>query len=177
MSGDDRDHDLESLRISQEEARTVLDHQIDTVSEVDQKAAETTRLVGLMLGLILTAASIIAQSALTLDPYLNWATFSGIVLLIAAFIASVITYSSTNIEAGIGKSDIQRLIDGKYTEKEWLILLLRSEGEWMEENEKRLQQNTRWLFVAHFFLIAGVIFVVAGVVIGVLELPVLLLQE
>jgi len=98
MSDDDRDHNLDSLRISQEEARTVLDHQINTFSEVDSKAAETTRLVALLLGLILTAASIIAQSDLTLDPYLNWATFLGISFLIVSFVFSVITYTSTDIE-------------------------------------------------------------------------------
>jgi len=175
MSDDDRDHDLESLRISQEEARTVLDHQINTFSEVDQKAAETTRLVALLLGLILTAASIIAQSDLTLDPYLNWAIFLGIIFLIVSFIFSVITYTSTDIETGIGKQDIDRLIERKYTEKDWLILLLRSEGEWMKSNETRLTRNNRWLFAGHLCLVLGVILVVVGVVIGILEVPVLLL--
>ena len=174
MSDDDRDHDLESLQISQEEARTVLDHQIETFSRVDQKAAETTRLVGLLLGLILTAASIIAQSELVLNPYLNWMTFTGIVALILSFIASVITYTATDIETGIGQSDIDRLINRKYKEKDWLILLLRSEGEWMKTNEKRLEWNNRFLFAGHLLLILGVIFVVAGVVAAILELPVLL---
>lgn len=177
MSDDEQDHDLESLRVSQEEARTVLDHQINTFSEVDQKAAETTRLVALFLGLMLTAASIIAQSDLNLDPYMNWASFSGVIVLIAAFIFSVITYTSTDIETGIGKPDINRLIERKYTEKDWLILLLRSEGEWMKTNESRLTRNNRWLFAAHACLVLGVILVVVGVVIGILELPVLLLQK
>jgi hypothetical protein len=170
---DDGDHDLESLRISQREARTVLDHQINTFTEVDQKAAETTRLVALLLGLILTAASIIAQSDLSLNPYLNWGTFLGLVSLIIAFIFSVITYTSTDIETGIGKPDIDRLIDRKYTETDWLILLLRSEGEWMKTNEKRLTRNNRWLFAAHVSLVIGIVLVVGGIVGGLLDLAVL----
>ena len=72
---------------------------------------------------------------------------------------------------------ISKPCNGLYTEKDWLILLLRSEGEWMKTNEKRLTSNNRWLFAAHVSLVLGVILVVIGIVIGILELPVLLLQE
>lgn len=47
----------------------------------------------------------------------------------------------------------------------------------MKTNEARLTRNNRWLFAAHFCLVLGIVLVVVGVMIGILELPVLLLPE
>ena len=57
-----RAHDVEALRLTQKETRAVLDHQIQTFNDIDDKAARTSPLDAILLGLILTAASFLAQS-------------------------------------------------------------------------------------------------------------------
>jgi len=110
-------HDIEALRIAQNEARTVLDHQIQTFNDVDNKAARTFRLNVILLGLILTAASFIARAeTFDIGPYNNIFTIGGVVSLIFSFIFAVVTYTTTQIETGIGPPAIQRLIDKRYTE-------------------------------------------------------------
>ena len=160
-----REHDIEALRVTQDEARTVIDHQIQTFNDVDNKAAKTSRLNGLLLGLILTAASFLAQtSAFDVAPYVNNFTIGGVILLIVSFIFAIVTYTTTNIETGVGPKDIRRLVDRKYSEKEWLILLLRSEAAWMEKNEKRQTINGSLLTVSHTTLILAIILIAGGVV-------------
>ena len=160
-----REHDIEALRVTQDEARTVIDHQIQTFNDVDNKAAKTSRLSGLLLGLILTAASFLAQtSAFDVAPYVNNFTIGGVVLLIVSFIFAIVTYTTTNIETGVGPKGIRRLVDRKYSEKEWLILLLRSEAAWMEKNEKRQTINGSLLTVSHTTLVLAIILIAGGVV-------------
>ena len=80
-----------------------------------------------------------------------------------SFIFAILTFTTTNIETGTGPNDIQRLIDTRYTEKEWLILLLRSEAAWLKENERKQSLNGTLLSISHGSLILGVIFLSAGV--------------
>lgn len=159
-----RAHDVEALRLTQKETRAVLDHQIQTFNDIDDKATRTSRLDAILLGLILTAASFLAQSdTFDVTPYLNNASALGIALLIMSFIFAILTFTTTNIETGTGPYDIQRLIDTRYTEKEWLILLLRSEAAWMKENERKQSLNGTLLSISHGSLILGVVFLSAGV--------------
>jgi hypothetical protein len=174
MDGSDEDssqsdstdeHDIEALRVSQEEARAVLDHQIESFRQIDDKAARTFRLEGLLLGLILTAVSFIARSSdLTFEPVLNPWTIGGVALLITSFILAVITFTVTDINTGLGSSDIQRLVEKKYSEKEWLILLLRSEAAWMDDNSYRQDVNAKLLTASHVTLILAIISLTLGIV-------------
>ncbi|WP_058997703.1 hypothetical protein [Haloarcula sp. CBA1127] len=162
-SKDPEEHDIESLRLSQEEARAVLDHQIESFRRIDDKAAKTFRLNGLLLGLILTAVSLLARSqSLNLNVFINNWTLAGIVLLLISFILAIITYTVTDVNTGLNGNDINRLIDRKYPEKDWLILLLRSEAAWMRENEDRQDTNATLLSASHLCLIFGVVFLAIG---------------
>ena len=159
-----RDHNVEALRLTQKETRAVLDHQIQTFNDIVTKAARTSRLDAILLGLILTAASFLGQSdTFDVTPYLNNASALGIALLIMSFIFAILTFTTTIIETGTGPNDIQRLIDTRYTEKEWLILLLRSEAAWMKENERKQSLNGTLLSISHGALILGIVFLSAGV--------------
>lgn len=158
-----REHDLDALRTTQQEARTVLDHQIQTFNDVDNKAAKTSQLVGVLLGLLFTAGSFLAQAdAFDVTPFLNIYTGLGTVALVVSFIFALVTYSTNKIKTGVGPADINRLIDTKYSEKGWLILLLRSEAAWMEENEKSINRNAIFLTVSHIALILAVVLLVVG---------------
>lgn len=152
------EHDLDSLYVAQDEARAVLDHQIQMFSDVDDKAAITFRLNAILLGLILTAASFVSQSEiLELAIYINPFTVSAVIALIVSFVFAVMTFMGTEISTGVGPTGISRLMENRYTETEWLILLLRSEGEWMQANEARQSRNADYLFYSHGTLIIAVV--------------------
>lgn len=159
----DSEHDLEALRTTHQEARTVLDHQIQTFRKIDDKAARTFRLDGLLLGLILTALSFLSSSkTLEVTNFINGFTIAGVVLLILSFILAVATFTVTNIRTGVSQNDIQRLIDNKYSERDWLVLLLRSEGAWMDENDAKQSTNTTMLTLSHLALILAVVLISVG---------------
>lgn len=176
MSGDDEngsssldEHDLETLRTTQNEARAVLDHQIDTFRHVDDKAARTLRLDAILLGLLITAVSFVSRSdGVDIDPFMNWLTICGATLLLLSFIFAVWTLTVTNIQTGVGPNDIQRLVDEKYDEKSWLILLLRSEAEWMRWNDRQQSLNGTLLTISHVTLILSVVGLAAGLALPVL---------
>ncbi|WP_434531916.1 hypothetical protein ACODNH_23590 (plasmid) [Haloarcula sp. NS06] len=162
-SSSNSEHDIEALRTTHQEARTVLDHQIQTFRKIDDKAARTFRLDGLLLGLILTALSFLSSSkALDVVNFVNIYTLVGVILLIVSFILAVATFTVTNIRTGVSQNDIQRLVDKKYSERDWLILLLRSEGAWMDENDGKQSTNTTLLTLSHLALILAVISISIG---------------
>lgn len=158
------DHDLEALQTTQSEVRDVLDHQIQTFNDVDNKAARTFRLNAILLGLLVTAASFVAQADIVnFGSVINEWTLGGVVLLTLSFIFAVLTYTKSNIETGVGPNDIERLIVEQYSEKEWLILLLRSEAEWMRKNDRRQTINGILLSISHGALILGIIALFVGI--------------
>lgn len=159
----EREHDLEALRATQEEARTVLDHQIQTFEDLDDKAAKTSRLNALLLGLLLTAGSFVSEAEpFDTTPYFNTLTGIGVLLLVASFVFSIATYTTTDVQTGVGSSDIRRLIERRYSEREWLVVVLRSEATWMDENERKREWNTTLLTTSHAALLLGVACVAFG---------------
>lgn len=160
------EHDIEALRTTQSEVRHVLDHQIQTFNDVDNKAAKTFRLNAILLGLLLTAASFTTQSeTVDLGEFVtNW-TVSGVALLVASFVLAILTYTTSNIETGVGPTDVERLIARRYSEKEWLILLLRSEAEWLRENDRRQTINGLVITASHACLVLAVAAISVGIVV------------
>lgn len=158
------EHDLEALRTTQSEARAVLDHQIRTFNDVDNKAARTFRLDAVLLGLILTGVSFLVRSqSFDIGPYVNAFSLGGVVALVLSFVVAVVTYTSTSIQTGLGPVDVQRLVDERYNETEWLVLLLRSEAEWMRRNERQQNINGVLLTISHAALIAAVLGLSVGI--------------
>lgn len=161
---DDGRHDLEALRTTREEVRTVLDHQLQTINDVDTKAAKTSRLDAILLGLVLTAGSFLAQAdAFSAGVYVNGFSLAGLLFVVGSFTLAVATYSTTDVRTGVGPADVQRLVDAKYSEREWLVLLLRSEARWMAENERRQARNASLLTASQAALIVGTTLLTAGV--------------
>ena len=165
------ERDLEALRATQSEVRAVLDHQIATFDDVDTKATRTFRLNAVLLGLLVTAASFVAKAEVVdVGPFVNGFTVGGIVLLTASFVAAVITYTRSNVETGVGPNDVDRLIEERYSETEWLLLLLRSEAAWMRKNDRRQSINGLLLSVSLGALVLGVVALFAGI--AVLNWPI-----
>lgn len=158
------EHDIATLRSAQAQTRSVLDHQIQNFADIDDTAAKTFRLDAILLGLLLTAVSFVVRTdVVAIESYLNPLMVFSVICLIGSFVAAVVTYTTTGIETGIGPADVERLIDRRYTETEWLVLLLRSEGKWIRANERANRAAVRYLWISHGALIVAVVTAFVGI--------------
>lgn len=153
-------HDIEALRRTHDEARTVLDQLIQIVNDNDTKGIQTVRLALLFLGVLISGVSIAAQTSsmgieevIAQFQYLDLATFALIGSLVAGLISS--RYPSLNV--GPSADDINLLLNERHTEADWLILLLQSYEEWIRENAKVNWYSSILLVISQILLIASVV--------------------
>lgn len=146
--------DIESLRVTQTEAREVLNKQIEALDRLDAKAAETLRLNVVILGVLLTLISVFVSNNSTpdIDRFPTAAIILGVVFTLFSIVAAFWTYTSTRKETGPDPGDIERLASHEYNEKRWLIILVRSCAQWIKKNNKMNQRDTRALFLGHILL-------------------------
>lgn len=80
--------DIEALRLAREESRAVLDHQIDLLDDIDDKAMRTTRLALLLVALIVSVGQLMSPDQIdNLDFYVrSSAVISTLLLFASAFI-------------------------------------------------------------------------------------------
>lgn len=168
------EYDIESLRIAREEANRVIDHQIRTLTDIDNKASDTLRYSILFLGLLLTASSLVLGTELGPTEvvqgmpdvllYLSVGCLSvGVLAILLTVIMSILTYKSTEFKPGPSYGDIDRYVEKKYTEKEWLILLVRSSSSWIETNRMSNNQDATMLSRAHISLAVGISLIFVGI--------------
>lgn len=97
MAGRDysQSEDVEVLRSSREEARTVLDHQIQLLSEIHAKALRTIRITVLVLGVILSSTAFPETRQ-----FVNWLTVAGVTSLVFAILSGLVAYTASNPNFG-----------------------------------------------------------------------------
>lgn len=178
-NGDDEedipeDYDIKSLRIAREEANRVIDHQIQTLTDIDNKASDTLRYSILFLGLLLTALSLVVRTDVgptgvgsEMPPILLYlsvgSVFVGILAILVTVILSIWTYKSTEFKPGPSYRDMERYTEKKYTEEEWLILLVRSSPSWIKYNRESNNDDATRLSRAHTALAVGISLIFAGI--------------
>lgn len=75
-------------------------------------------------------------------------------------------YSVSNVPYGVGPAHRTEAIDGAYTEREWLTLLLGEYDEWTTEIRTLTENNARWLTYVQGAFVGGVMLVAAAVAIS-----------
>ena len=121
----------------------VIDTQIDTVDDFDQKAAYVTRFVGVVLGLVLTAVSLASRFGGG-DPATQLPA-------VAAVAGAIVTYLSSRVVVGLHPHAARAIADGEYGGDEYNTLLLRAYADAVERNRQVLSANARrfrWTLVA-----------------------------
>lgn len=155
--------DIRSLRVTHEEARTVLDHQISILNDIDNKATKTVRITALILGIVVSAPSIIKNP----NTYINTFTEWGVVGLVLSIALGMFTYSTSSPDLGPNSEDINRLLDNKYREDKWLVLLLDSYEDWIDRTQRVNRFNGVYLALTQISLIMSLILLAIGVKRGV----------
>lgn len=144
--------------IVREEARHVLDGQLRILRETDKKAMATARVVAVILGLLLSAASLSNAPTAALNPWV----VVGSALLLGSLVVAVFTYSVDRPSYGIGAGYIDdveaELDDPVAVERELLVRY----AEWIEVNGDEIGSNSTYLLASQLLLIAGLTAVAYG---------------
>ncbi|WP_049900137.1 hypothetical protein [Halococcus agarilyticus] len=137
----------------------VIDTQIDAVDDFDQKAAYVTRFVGVVLGLVLTAVSLVSRFGGG-DPATRLpavvAVAGGVVGLVAAVAGAIVTYLSSTVVVGLHPHAARTIADGEYGDDEYNTLLLRAYADAVERNREVLRANARRFRQTLVALLAGI---------------------
>ena len=111
--------DVEVLRSGREEARVVLDNQLQVLTELQTKAMKTVRTTVLVLGLVLSATTLPGAKRVV-----NWLVVSGVGSLVVGIILGLGTCSGSNPEVGIGTPYLRTMRRTSYDGSNWLDVLL-----------------------------------------------------
>lgn len=155
--------DIRSLRITHEEARTVLNHQISVLNDIDNKATKTVRITAVILGIVVSAPSIIKNPNTYINPFTEW----GVVGLVLSITLGIFTYSSSSPDLGPNSKDINRLLNNKYREDKWLVLLLNSYEDWIDRTQRVNRFNGIFLTLTQMSLIMSLALLAWGVKKGI----------
>lgn len=159
--------DIEIARTAHSEARTVLDHQINTLNDIDDKALSTVRITIVLTGAIIGVASFGGGDDIALNnPYIIW----GSVNLILSILIGIITYSVTEPYTGTSPNDLETLLNNTEDELDMLSFLVK-EGykEWIEEAANLNSTNAKILELTQFALATGLVFWSLGVAHQIIE--------
>lgn len=149
------------LGVVREESRHVVDAQLRTMEETDRKAMETARVDALLVGLLLSAASLTESPASVVNDWL----LIGSTLVLASLACAVLTYSVDRPSYGVGPGfidDVTRRNDGAVAIER---AVLDRYSEWIEANGEEIASNGTYLLVAQGLLVLGL----TGVTVGLYE--------
>ena len=154
----------EILRTTRDEARTVLNHQIDTLNDIDDKAMRTVRITLVVVSVLFSATTLHGAGQ-----FVNVLTGAGTACLVASILVGLVTYSSSGPESGIGPTYLTDARAGSYSEREWLVVLLAGYAEWIEDMERLNQANARLLSLTQGCTGLGVLLLALGVALSLAQ--------
>lgn len=142
------------------EARSVLEAQQQTVSDIDDKAMRTVRITIVLIGILISAREIAGANAFG-DDFVYW----GGGVLFVSLCSGIYTYSESNVHFGPTKEYINQLIDDDFEEGvSWDEDLLRTYAVWIDENGTTTWLNGRLLLFTQGTLLLGIALIVYGIV-------------
>jgi hypothetical protein len=163
-----------------------LDEQLTSIQRIDDKAEHITRLLGVLLGLVFTALSVVSQfspqpvtegsnpvvplHSVTVPT--ESAFLMGVVFLLISLFGSVITYLSSVVRRGL-HPNVGHLLsrdDYETTTEEHVRRVLGTYGYNIEENHEVVMTNARRLRVTLLFLMLGISYLSAS---GIMFLDIL----
>lgn len=156
---DDETAPEEFREVVREEARFVVEAQIEALRDTDDKAQATARINGIVLGLLVSAVTVSDSQAASPNP---WIVAGGTMLLVSLCIA-VLTYTVDRPSYGIGPG----YVDTPLHQFDSMTIaeydLLRRYAEWIEDNSEEISTNGNYLLASQFTFVLGLAVVSVGV--------------
>jgi hypothetical protein len=149
--------DVEALRLATEEARSTLQQQIRFTSEIRRAVIRAFQIYLVFVGVLLSSFKILNRSQS--ESILNIFTIAGFIAFIIALSTGYFAYFGAGSTMGISKDYVDEVLEECYTEKEFLTLIIKSYGEWMDENGSMNDSLARLNYITQSLLInsAGLI--------------------
>ena len=156
--------DTDALLDATEEARKTIDHQIQSLDDMDSKAVRILRLNVLVLGLLLTGLSIASPADGISLSYLDSAyLFVGLGCIFASTAFAALTYTASEFYPGVDADDLNTIIFEDFTRRELNIVLSNSYAEWIEFNDETNIRNVPLSTATSLCLVAGIAYIGLGV--------------
>lgn len=158
------DNNTDTFELLREEARDVIERQLTTISQTEDKASSVLRINLLVFGALLTVVSIIVRlgnssplTTITDSIFTTIYVFLGIAALILSSIAAGITYTASNTYIGVSGEDLNQLTNlESYSEtKETLVA---GYSLWVKMNQYTLSTNHLGITLTISLIVTGVIF-------------------
>lgn len=165
MTGRD---DVDTLIDTANRFERSLDHQVQALNDIDNKAEHITRLLGILIGALLSVLAVavrINNGRIHLPTLpLSIMFVCGLLLLILAMIFSIITYLSSRFKIGLHYRPARLLSQEDYDiEKETHYRrIIGTYGYNLERNKEVIQVNSRRFRRALVSLMGGVVFLSAS---------------
>ena len=165
--------DIEMLKITREEAQQTVEYQIETLNNIDAKAAKILRLNFILIGAVLTGVSATAtNTALTeaiggIPSLLNVHFLIGVLFILLSSLLAAVTYTSTTKAVGMSGDDVRDVLQNDYTSEENLEGIVTGYSKWMKYNFRKNVRIAPLGTSINLALISGLIFLSTGVYRGV----------
>lgn len=161
--------DKEALQVVREESREVLSERIHLLSDIDDKAMRTVRTSVLFIGLVISAVQVSngSFSTVSADSMSFQIGVAGVSFLVLSIILGVYTYSASEPDLGISDDHRTDVVEGEFTEREWLLFQLGEYNEWTGNMQSLTKKNVIWLHLTLFTATAGVVALLISVVYSV----------
>lgn len=160
------DSQIKALRRARREARNVLDHEIESMTNLSNHGLQTARLSILLFGLFLSLVSIASQySSNGVTKILNNLDhrISIALLFFGSFFTGLVGYGILDIDFGTKSSSLEDYRNNKFNEDEFLLSILNGYENWIE-HAQRINKINSWLLLgSQIFLILALVLLVYDV--------------
>jgi membrane protein implicated in regulation of membrane protease activity len=165
-----------ALSLTREEMQATFEYQVGRLQEIDNKAVEILKANLLLIGILVTAGSILVQTEFRTEAFLNVFTITGGLLLFVSTALAGVTYTASNLRGGLNADAVERTIRGheRGDREGFEKQLLRSYGRWIEYNAKVTAVNDILVTATVLLVIVSFAYVVVGVIVATAELSTVL---
>lgn len=155
--------------ISREEAHRIIDYQIQTLDDIDAKAARILRINILVIGVVLTVLSFATtaegagEAPFYFSELMNIYSIIGLILVLTSMGMAAITYTSSSLKAGVSANDLRKFLNNSKTDQQNLEGLVEGYADWIEYNYKVNAKNAPLGTLTLILLIYSMAFLALGV--------------
>lgn len=157
VSREDFDAELDLL----EKFEDMIDTQIQTINGIDQKAALSARLIALLVGIIIAAASFVFEEAELLEASDNEIGLilgaAGLIFLLSALVMANITYLSSRFSYGPKPSMGDYMAEYRVRDQEYIDAVLRGYADGLRKNKEVIEVNSNRFKWTLLFLINSLV--------------------
>lgn len=144
----------------------MIESQLSALTNVDTNAWRAARLVGLLLGILLTGLSIVAQgenTAITFSPAVLIFLILGVISLLVSLVFAAVSLLNVEVGYGPGTHLTDGLTDGEVSPGAYPGIVSKNLSKNIEKNNRVLSSKADKLRYTYNFLIVGLIAFSTGI--------------